>query len=335
MAAYERLIRNQEELHAAYAQIAANEQVLADDYNRLVQSEQLLRENSGSSAPSSSPPTMPSSLLRTGSSPAATGRRFCSSGAPTSPRSPAIPLPISPRSSSRMVPGRPTGSGSMTQKSSPVPALPSNGSIPGSDGTPFATEISLNAVVMGGKPSILSVIRDISERKQADTALRLARRKLHLMTDVSRHEIRATLTGLLKEAENAEAEVSRDKRKALIRSIREDIHRLRRQILFTEEYEEIGIHPPCWLPLKTLVPAPENLAVTIDPGLGDFEVFADPLVVKVFRYLAENTVRHGVRATEIRFHAEQRKNSLIITVEDNGTGIPAEDQEEDLHAEDR
>jgi len=146
------------------------------------------------------------------------------------------------------------------------------------------------------------------------------------MNNVSRHEVSATIAGLLAQVEQAELERAKDRRAAAFRDIRAEISRLQRQIRFTEEFEEIGIHPPCWLPLVQLVTAPENLAIVIGPELGMFEIFADPLITKVFRYLAENTLKHGFHATEIRFGAAEAGNRLMVTVEDNGTGIPVKDK---------
>jgi PAS domain S-box-containing protein len=39
------------------------------------------------------------------------------------------------------------------------------------DGTPFAAEVSLNRLDLGGKPNILAIVRDVSERKQVEDTL--------------------------------------------------------------------------------------------------------------------------------------------------------------------
>ena len=322
MAAYERLIQNQEELHAAYAQISANEQVLADDYQRLVQSEQLLRENE--------------EQFRSLFESANDAIVLASDGVITRCNRKAIEIfgctdksQVIGHSPADFTPEfQPDGSRSADRiREYDQKVLAGTGTSfewvhTRHDGTLFSAEISLNAVAIGGKPSILSVIRDTSDRRQAERALRLARKKLHMITSVSRHEIRDTIAGLLKRAEKAETEPAKEKRSALLRDVRRDIHQLSRQIQFTEEYEEIGIHAPRWLALRQLIPALKDLTVTIDPGLDAYEVFADPLIGKVFRYLTENTVRHGVHATEIRFSADLSDKRLMIIAEDNGTGIP-------------
>jgi PAS domain S-box-containing protein len=324
MAAYDRLIRNQEELHAAYAEIAANEQVLADDYQRLVNSEQLLRESS-EQLRSLFESANDAILLATDGIFTKCNRKAveifgCTDKSQILGHSPADFTPEF----------QPDGTRSADRIRKYYQKVLAGSGVSFEwihtrlDGTPFSTEISLNAVVIKGKPSILSFIRDVSDSRQADRALRLARKKLHMMTNVSRHEIRDTVAGLLLHAEKAETESAREKRNALMRDLRTDIRRLQRQILFTEEYEEIGIHPPRWLPLRQLIPALKTLTVTIDPGLNGYEIFADPLIGNVFRYLAENTARHGIHATEIRFSTDMSGKGLKIIAEDNGTGIPGE-----------
>jgi PAS domain S-box-containing protein len=322
MAAYERLIQNQEELHAAYAQISANEQVLADDYQRLVQSEQLLRENEEQFR-SLFESANDAIILTTNGVITRCNRKAveifgCTDKSQIVGHSPADFTPeFQPegfRSADRI---RDYDRQVLTGTGTSFEWVHTH-----RDGTPFSAEISLNAVAIGGKPSVLFVIRDTSDRRQAERALRLARKKLHMITNVSRHEIRDTIDGLLKRAEKAETEPAREKRNALLRDVRKDIHQLQRQVQFTEEYEEIGIHPPRWLALGQLIPALKNLTVTIDPGFDAYEVFADPLIGKVFRYLAENTVRHGVHATELCFSADLSGKVMKIIAEDNGTGIP-------------
>lgn len=331
MAAYDRLMQNQEELHAAYAQIAANEQVLADDYQRLNRSEHLLRENED--------------RFRSLFESANDAIILVSGGTITACNQKALRMfgctdknQIVGRSPDNFSPEfQPDGTRS-SDRIREHDAMVIGGSGTSfewlhlrRDGTPFTADVSLNAVSIGGKPWILSVIRDVSDRRLAEQAVRLARKKLHMMNDVSRHEIRATIAGLLDQVQKAERENQGVRQSSSVREIRSSISRLERQIRFTEEYEEIGIHPPRWLPLDQLVPSTDHIRIVRDPDLGKFEIFADPLVTKVFRYLAENTIRHGIRATEIRFAVSAVDTGLHISVGDNGTGIPAADKKKIFH----
>jgi len=166
-AAYERLIQNQEELHAAYAQIAANEQVLADDYQRLAQNERLLRENE--------------EQLRSIFESANDAIVLVSGGVITQCNQKALQI-FGCTDKDQLV-GHPPADF--------TPEFQPDGSrsadlireydakvIGGSglsfewihtrrDSTPFTAEVSLNAVTIGGTPWILSVIRDVSDRRQS------------------------------------------------------------------------------------------------------------------------------------------------------------------------
>jgi signal transduction histidine kinase len=51
------------------------------------------------------------------------------------------------------------------------------------------------------------------------------------------------------------------------------------------------------------------------------------MLEKVFFNLFDNAVRHGKKVTTITVSCRQEPDGLIVIVEDNGTGIPAEDKE--------
>ena len=57
------------------------------------------------------------------------------------------------------------------------------------------------------------------------------------------------------------------------------------------------------------------------------EVFADPLIVKVFYNLMDNAVRYGGKITTIRFSVEDAGDEHLIMCEDDGDGVVAEEKE--------
>jgi len=57
------------------------------------------------------------------------------------------------------------------------------------------------------------------------------------------------------------------------------------------------------------------------------EVYADPLLEKVFYNLVDNAIRYGERITTIRFSSEGTESGLSIICEDDGAGIPCEEKQ--------
>ena len=103
-------------------------------------------------------------------------------------------------------------------------------------------------------------------------------------------------------------------------------------IRFTREYEEIGITSPVWQDCRAIVDSaaarvPSGRVVIHNDIPAGREVFADPLIVKVFYNLADNAVRYGQKITAIRFSLAEQDGKAVIVCEDDGVGVPAGDKE--------
>lgn len=61
--------------------------------------------------------------------------------------------------------------------------------------------------------------------------------------------------------------------------------------------------------------------------LNDLEIFADPLVDRVFSILLDNTKRHGERATRVKVWHVVAGEILTIVYEDDGVGIHPKEKE--------
>jgi len=103
-----------------------------------------------------------------------------------------------------------------------------------------------------------------------------------------------------------------------------------RQIEFTRYYQDIGVNVPQWHDLVQTIQKSmaqlnlEGVEVTVNPP--PVEIFADPLIEKVFYNLVENSLRHGGGVTAITFTGEETDKGLVVTYRDNGIGIPGEDK---------
>jgi signal transduction histidine kinase len=155
----------------------------------------------------------------------------------------------------------------------------------------------------------------------------LANRKLHMLNEVTRHEIRNIVTGLVGSVDMAMAATSDAERDVLFRQKKELIAALQKQIEFTEEYEQVGVDSPRWHRVKPLIPSFSSLITTLSPEISDLEIYSDPLIVKVFVALAENSVRHGGHASAITVRADEHGHALSLIFEDNGKGVLPEMKE--------
>jgi PAS domain S-box-containing protein len=179
------------------------------------------------------------------------------------------------------------------------------------------------------KECFVAVFEDFTERRNAQEALRQVNKKLNLLSSITRHDINnqlLTLNGF----------IALLKKKNSDPSLQDYISRMSNatslissMIRFTKEYEQVGVNAPAWQDLRTLVNNAENLStlgwVTLSNDIpAGSEVFADPLIAKVFFNLIDNALRHGGKIRSIRFALEPRGESSILICEDDGDGIPPE-----------
>ncbi len=98
-------------------------------------------------------------------------------------------------------------------------------------------------------------------------------------------------------------------------------------VKFTGDYQKVGVKSPQWQDVHVLVQAaikenlPDNLKITNEIPHG-MEIFADPLIGKVFSNLIENSEKYGGKITAIRINRQIRGADTIIVYEDDGIGIP-------------
>jgi PAS domain S-box-containing protein len=177
-----------------------------------------------------------------------------------------------------------------------------------------------------------SVGRDITERKQAEEALRQANRKLTLLSGITRHDINNQITMLMGFLRILEKKQPDPTLSEYFQKISTTAKRISAMIQFTKEYEQIGVHAPVWQDTRTLVgtaakEAPLGKVMVKNDLPAGTEVFADPLIVKVFSNLMDNAVRYGGKITTIQFTVQESGDDHLIVCEDDGEGIPADKKE--------
>jgi len=169
-------------------------------------------------------------------------------------------------------------------------------------------------------------ITDITDRKRIEDAVHLANKKLNLMNDITRHDILNTITGIFGLIDMAVASGNKEELARLLEQIKEEGRLIQRQITFTRDYQGVGVHAPVWQNVRDVVARAvsgiSSDGISIEVDLEETEIFADPLLEKVFYNLADNAVRYGENLTTIRFYYQISDNGLTLICEDDGGGIP-------------
>lgn len=171
-----------------------------------------------------------------------------------------------------------------------------------------------------GKPRyILGMAQDLT----GETALL----KQDLISSITRGDILDQLAVIMNSLERAQLKTTEDAMQAFFDNTIGSVESIRNQIGFMRALQDLGIVSPKWQNAAT---AFENAISLMSPSridiraeTGNFELYADPLLPRVFYELLENSLRHGGRQlTTIRLSARISDNSLHLIYADNGVGIP-------------
>jgi PAS domain S-box-containing protein len=182
-----------------------------------------------------------------------------------------------------------------------------------------------------GEPGVICTIVDITDNKLSQEALTQANKKLNLLNNVTRHDILNQLTALLGYLELSRQDTTDPHLLTYLTKEEQAAHAIRNQILFTRDYQNIGVHSPQWQNIAEIV----SLAlasidlhqVLVNVDMPALEIYADPLLEKVFYNLIENSIRHGERVTGITIRSDESADCLDIIMEDNGMGVPDKEKE--------
>jgi PAS domain S-box-containing protein len=180
---------------------------------------------------------------------------------------------------------------------------------------------------IGGRKVLVESFIDISEQKQAEEALRRSNAQLNLLSRITRHDVANQISIVMGFTELALDRESDPAVAELLGKVEEASRTIGRQIDFTRTYQELGSHAPAWYRLEEIVRniAPEQ--VSVSEACAGIEIFADPMLERVFSNLFDNAARHGGSVTAITVTCQTETGSAKIIVGDNGSGIPPSEKE--------
>jgi len=201
------------------------------------------------------------------------------------------------------------------------------------DGTLIPIEINAHIFEDNGNMQAISIARDISERKKAENALIMINTKLNLLGSITRHDIINQVTAAEMFVDIIEMEdefLPGSKSAEDLQMVARALKTIERQIVFTRDYQDLGINAPNWQNVGLLIDErtailSEKLAVRNE--VKNLEIYADPLFEKVVYNLFDNAIRHGKTIATLSFMSEEASGALKLICEDDGVGVPADVKE--------
>jgi len=172
------------------------------------------------------------------------------------------------------------------------------------------------------------------DRIDAMDALIKANNKLDILDSLTRHDVMNQISAAILEAQIMKGA----NKEPQIRQSAENIEKIGATIIdmlrFSKEYRHIGVESPKWMEVKALFSVVVGqLDMTKCKVLcsycTEWRVFADPMLVKAFFNIIENSMRHGGNVTNVTVECipQNDDGTLRIIFSDNGTGIPEAEKE--------
>ncbi|MCA1916401.1 sensor histidine kinase [Methanospirillum hungatei] len=171
---------------------------------------------------------------------------------------------------------------------------------------------------------------EVSERRLAETALRLANKKLNLLSSITRHDVLNWVTvvnGYARILQESGDEPDTDSLEKIVHA-GDTIGEI---ISFTGVYEEMGTEAPRWITVESVFEEPDIARllerVSFSLEVSGLMVYADLMFSRVFYNLLDNSLRHGNGVTTVRVSGYQSGQEYCLVYEDNGHGIPDGEKE--------
>ncbi|TAJ45409.1 MASE3 domain-containing protein [Methanofollis fontis] len=183
----------------------------------------------------------------------------------------------------------------------------------------------------GAVTGTLSLGEDITERKRAAAALERANQKLNILNSITRHDIMNEVTAAVMYLELI-ADSPEEKRTLYLENLGALLSGIRQDIEFSRDYQDMGVKQPLWQSPGEIIQryarsSPQFAGVAVTADLEGVQVYADPMLPRVFSNLMDNAVIHGGHVTSIRFSAEAGEDgALSIVCQDDGEGVAEEEK---------
>ena len=181
--------------------------------------------------------------------------------------------------------------------------------------------------------NLLVTFVDVTERRHAEEAVREANQKLRFLTGITRHDIFNQLNAMYLYLDMALEETELDLVHDYVRRVQNAGKRIEAIIGFTREFEHFGTDSSGWQNINAIIEAAKTEVpsgiITISSIIpDDLEIYADPIIRKVFTTFFDNAIRHGGKEiSQVILSAEFGETTLTIISEDDGAGVAAAEKE--------
>ncbi|MCQ1539629.1 hypothetical protein FTO68_11685 [Methanocalculus taiwanensis] len=191
------------------------------------------------------------------------------------------------------------------------------------DGT--ILEVWKNPLLRTHASEEIIILHDITIRRRAEKGLREANRQLSLLSSITRHDILNQITVVQGYIELSRDQIADSELSRYLGEMKRATDNIRYEIEFTRIYQDLGTQEPQWQEIDFILRVPRTIRLSCE--CDGYAIYADPMLPKVFENLFDNALRHGGRVTEISVICGEVEGSLVIAVEDDGTGIAPEEKE--------
>ena len=169
---------------------------------------------------------------------------------------------------------------------------------------------------------------DVTERKKSEEVLRQMNRQLNLMTSITRHDCLNKIGAALGYLELASRRESDSSVNILLSKAASSVGAIRSELELTRDLQDLSGQDPAWQGLEEVLGNSSSAhPVEISGGCRGLQLYANPMLPKVFQNLIDNSVRHGGHVRTIRLECNLADGCLNLIYLDDGIGIPVEDKE--------
>jgi PAS domain S-box-containing protein len=156
--------------------------------------------------------------------------------------------------------------------------------------------------------------------------------KMDLLFSITRHDILDNLSVIANHLERAQLTNSHEEMQQFFDKTIGSIESIRNQIAYMRVLQEGGIISPKWQRVREAFDAAINLLpehhTTIGAEVENVEIYADPLLPRIFYTLLENSLRNGdSHSSGIHLSVRKEGTDLLICFEDDGYWVSESEKE--------